>query len=169
MTDKRKTEPERARTLADLDPYDWAYEKASPEHILRRMGELLQPLLDKHKIPPNLPDKWKWMLLAFELAMKSGAFKRRRRQGAPQKWDRDAKISLLYNVEDRCRNTIAKEKGCPVEVVTVRDAIRRLIREDPTKWGTNVHSLENRYNEAQQWFLEEAVVRYTRRHGLPDN
>jgi hypothetical protein len=165
MKKKQKTP---VQLLADLaGPEYWAYLRKEAEgnpgklmqvdaqivanemYRLREIEGYMLDVLEKHGISRDDPNRW--LLLAFQLAQDSGAFARGR--GARKKWTDDRYARLIAGIFV-CQNDIAKEKRCAWESVKVIDAIRRLIKDNPSMWVTRKggkvtpHSLQNRYNEA---------------------
>jgi hypothetical protein len=103
-------------------------------------------LLDEFKIPRDAPNRWE--RLSGELACAHvPALGSDDHGGRPKKWTELREMQLSCEIA-LARLSIAIEKKCNPDEVNIVDAIRRIIKNDPGKWGRNETSIHKRYNEA---------------------
>jgi hypothetical protein len=126
-----------------------------------KLEEMMLRILDKHKIPRDLPEKW--FYLACILALDSNKLFRRpkERPKKTKKWTDDWCADLSYHFVIY-RFAMAAEKGVDVSKIRMIAVCRRLLKEYPGRWNSGergrtsreeaerqAHSLQNRLNEAR--------------------
>jgi hypothetical protein len=135
--------------------------------VLQQCEQLLLPLLDKHEIPYDDPNRW--LALAFLLATDSGKLNARPAH-APIKWNDITDRQLCERVFAATAQ-IAEQRGCEIDSVADIEACRRIRDHHPgwykTRKGSSLDAstLQKTFRKA---LLREAVrMLKTRKEVLP--
>jgi hypothetical protein len=162
---------------------DRLFAAPSPEERERNLAKIegridakFELLFEHYEIA--LDDRDRWETLAGELAREhvrglQFVADQPRKQGAPKKW-RLSMCKDFVDAVDSGRVFLAKQRGCSVDEVTLRDAIddffkirlRRMSPRTVAQIWCEKESAEARYREARE--RVEASKKWLDRHPLPE-